>query len=79
MCIRDRLMDESDLYFHTSWDWLMPVIHKCENLRLSSPGSEVYYDILMHEIHNRLMQANILDTFEEVVRFIQWHNQNKAE
>lgn len=28
--------DESELYFHSSWDWIMPVIRKIESLKYAT-------------------------------------------
>ncbi len=55
-----------DLWYHTSWDWLMPVI---ENI-----------DHLQHEpvmpIEKALSTRSIDDTYRAVVEFIKEYNKN---
>lgn len=57
-----------EMRYHTSWDWLMPVVQKC-------------YKIDSHEAFNNLVDAvAILDidaTYKAVVQFIEYVNQNK--
>lgn len=67
----------NELLFHCSWNWLMPVIGRCEEIRLNSKGSETHYDRMMETIMNRLIQLDILSTFKNVVEFIKWYNENK--
>tara|TARA_R110000824_G_scaffold1687_2_gene8379 strand:+ start:893 stop:1138 length:246 start_codon:yes stop_codon:yes gene_type:complete len=57
--------ERHDLHYHTSWDWLMPVIHKCFDV--SDDGDMV--DIMHH-----LQVADMKPTYQAVVEFI---NQNK--
>jgi len=52
----------SDLFeFHTSWDWLMPVIHKC---------FDVAEDGQMVDIMHHLQVADMGSTYDAVVEFI---------
>tara|TARA_R100000315_G_C5117435_1_gene67107 strand:- start:39 stop:326 length:288 start_codon:yes stop_codon:yes gene_type:complete len=52
-------------FYHTSWDWLMPVVEKC---------FEVAYDGQMVDIMHHLQVADIERTYEEVVEFIEEYN-----
>ena len=51
------------LAFHTSWDWLMPVAHKCYEL---GAEGECIGDITMH-----LTEGDISGTYKAVVEFIE--------
>ena len=57
----------SEYKYHTSWDWLMPVIHKC---------FDVAEDGQMSDIMHHLQVAEIGDTYDAVVEFIKENNQN---
>ena len=59
-----------DLQYHTSWDWLMPVVYKILWL-------EDYEDESYEDIYNGLTNAILSQTFEAVVVFIKEYNQNK--
>jgi|TARA_R100000084_G_scaffold29545_1_gene10711 hypothetical protein len=57
------------LYFHVSWDWLMPVVRKCKE-------SVSYEDsILYHNIEDALLsRIDIEDVYDSVVEFINEYN-----
>lgn len=59
--------------YHTSWDWLMPVIEKCKESQIF--GSQR----LITNIYNRLLELDILATHANVVDFIEFYNQNKSQ
>ena len=65
--LHGRLWRENDSYykFHTSWDWLMPVVQKCRQDNRLEYFDFVYYAIEMCDI-------NV--TYKAVVEFIK--NQN---
>jgi len=52
-----------ELKFHTSWDWLMPVVQKCYEL---GAEGECIGDITMH-----LTEGDISGTYKAVVEFIE--------
>lgn len=60
------------LKYHSSWDWLMPVIRKAKQSRNSA---EWGWNVL----NLYLSRCEIEYVFPEVVEFIKWHNQNKAQ
>jgi len=62
-----------DLHYHSSWDWLMPVVEKC---RLDS-RCEHDEDIFWDAIHWALEECSIENTYDAVVRFIKQYNKNK--
>jgi len=56
-----------ELEYHTSWDWLMPVVKKCRQDNRLEYFDFVYYAIEMCDI-------NV--TYKAVVEFIKEYNQN---
>jgi|TARA_R110002012_G_scaffold319816_1_gene541441 hypothetical protein len=58
----------NELQFHTSWDWLMPVVYKI--LWLKGYEDESYEDI-----HNGLTNALLTQTYDAVVEFIKQYKQ----
>ena len=50
----------SEMKFHTSWDWLMPVIEEIDHIQYESIDS----------IENALATRSIKDTHKAVVEFI---------
>lgn len=77
-----------DLKYHCSWDWLMPVVEKIENIsckrqtftidicahhcQINGYGSIVNNDII---IHNDVITSKIDAIYLIVVNFIRWYNQ----
>jgi hypothetical protein len=59
--------EEHELSYNVSWDWLMPVIHKC---------FDVAEDGQMSDIMHHLQIAEMGDTYDAVVEFIKDYNQN---
>ena len=56
-----------ELKFHTSWDWLMPVISKC---RTESNSENNYWE----GIYYTLEECDIDITYPTVVEFIKEYN-----
>ena len=57
-----------DLQYHSSWDWLMPVVQKCRQENRLEYFDRVYY---------ALEECDINVTYKAVVEFIK--DQNKKE
>jgi hypothetical protein len=55
-----------DYRFHTSWDWLMPVLKKIN----PQPYSQ-------WRMISRPTEYNICDVYEQAVEFIQWYNEQE--
>ena len=51
-----------ELKFHTSWDWLMPVINKC------------YQEHMSKHIADAVMTCDIDEAYQVVVEFINQNN-----
>jgi len=75
----------SELNYHSSWDWLMPVVEKIERLgftfeknyqRIDGDWQSLIVkgnDILFQEFN----VDSLLSTHYVVLEFIQWYNENK--
>ena len=53
------------LQYHTSWDWLMPVVDKC------------YQEHMSKHIADAVMTCDIDTTYKVVVEFIKEYNENE--
>jgi len=67
-----------ELPFHSSWDWLMPVVEKIENesdsiieIELDNAHISGDFKLSVHE------HSKIESVYTAVVKFIQWYNQQK--
>ncbi len=58
-----------EFQYHTSWDWLMPVIEEIDHLEYESER--------LDKINQALVTKVIEDVYNAVVEFIKWYNQNK--
>jgi|ERR1035437_5194925 hypothetical protein len=63
----------SDLKFHSSWDWLMPVVQKI--CKLHRPSKEYF---LMEELYQSCIDDSPIKVWKAVVKFIEWHNEQIA-
>ena len=52
------------LYFHSSWDWLMPVVDRCFDIHLE------HSDDLSFLLNDALLTTNIDEVYRAVVEFI---------
>ena len=60
----------NDLEYHTSWDWLMPVVEKIENYLSDNVGKVGYFD-------ECLSSNNLEVRYNAVVEFINEYNKTK--
>lgn len=63
------------LLYHSSWDWLLPVVEKILGTENNSSDWEKHYT----QIHDSLWLINIESVWLSVVEFIKWYNQNKND
>lgn len=66
----------SQMKYHTSWDWLMHVVGKIDKLMLDQPIDSPF-EINAEEVFISLREVNIKLTFNRIVEFIEWYNENK--
>lgn len=79
------------LKYHTSWDWLMPVVEKIGDMRVSHQFSnDSLITVTINSGHVKIEGAAqrifycvsqcgsaISATYSAIVQFIEWYNQNK--
>ena len=65
------LEDNKKLQYHTSWDWLMPVVNKCLITDDSTKPSLRWY---RQNMVDALLTCNIGEMHNAVVEFINEHN-----
>lgn len=56
--------------FHSSWDWLMPVVQKTMQTDMHSEGIENLLDAMTSAFHN----VSIDELYKAVIEFINWYN-----
>lgn len=61
--------ESTQLKFHTSWDWLMPVVEECAKKSTTSNQRD--------KITFSLLSMDINKMYNAVVQFIEWYNENK--
>ena len=89
-CLPDLILHAK---YHTSWDWLMPVVEKIEEIAMEEVKG--VYKVHRFRVIFNFTQAEITDmstgmtvgygdtgmklesTYEAVVEFINWYNKNK--
>jgi hypothetical protein len=59
-------LEDIELKYHTSWDWLMPVIDKC------------YQEHMSKHIAEATMTCDIDEAYKVVVEFINEYNNNNG-
>lgn len=85
----------SDLDYHLSWDWLMPVVEKINDLhvqgapeiRIGKYMTEVFYSPIINGEEKNLMSTfRILNEVKKIdtvyfscISFIKWYNENSAK
>lgn len=68
------LLDSSNLKYHVSYDWLIPVINKISELQFTHP----MVDQTLLCIRTHIIKPNTIDIIcESVVEFIKFQNENK--
>ena len=68
--------DRKTLCFHSSWDWLMPVIDKIRSMNEYS-GFVDHTSSIVDEGGVYINTKFIENTWKDVVEFIKWYNVNK--
>jgi len=76
----------SQMQYHTSWDWIMPVVEKIESFGFYTNILSADNDNKKHAMHITLVneeeqyslwyESKILAVYKAVVEFIKWYNQN---
>jgi len=69
-----------NLYFHESYDWLIPVFVKASTeIRSVSKRNRAYHNgpMLVHEAGQQILNGEIKEAHEKLFQAIQWYNENK--
>lgn len=73
--------DVNSFKFHSSWDWLMPVVEKIESVGVTveiEGHNCMISDITDSEYHQYVAHdSKINAVYVSVVAFIKWYNDNK--
>lgn len=82
----DSCWEFNELQYHTSWDWLMPVAEKIEQLKYTVYIFNDYCriekeigEVICHSVypHEPEPKSKIDATFKTIMQFIKWYNENK--
>jgi hypothetical protein len=68
---QNHLVDE--VKFHSSWDWLMPIVKKAFDTEFFDKFDE--WKVLNKKICDGLAMADIDMVYAACLSFIQWHNE----
>lgn len=64
--------------FHTSWDWLMPVVEKVEglgyNVLIKGNSCTIYNRV--YNVERVIGKTKIQAVYNHIIQFIQWYNSN---
>ena len=66
---------KKQLAYHSSWDWLMPVVEKIMDYCFENDGEE---DLITKFYDIRDTIPDIHRTWSACVYFVKWYNQNKS-
>lgn len=69
------MFEPTELKYHTSWDWLMPVVSKILDITFSEEEKETSDSEHFYKIRDCI--PNINYTYKAVVEFIKLYNKNK--
>jgi hypothetical protein len=75
------MFDSEHLKFHKSWDWLMPVVYKIEQLGyfiMINKWTSIYTEDKPPKVINTIQKYSKLEnTYNSVVNFIEWYNKKE--
>ena len=72
--INDIEYKPEELLYQSSWDWLMPVVEKINDIRIGNLVYDIESSKLRGNIIKQLIKFDILSTYKNVVEFIKWYN-----
>ncbi len=71
--INRLLFFDNDLKYHSSYDWLMPVVHKILDICHEGMLNEWEYSFA-----NKFLACDIIALYNEAITFIEWYNAQKT-
>ena len=87
--IDGKLYFDNNLRYHSSWDWLMPVVDKIESIddgafdiNILKNGTQIFEyqadgKVIVDNVGMISFEDKIEHVFEAVIEFIKWYNENK--
>lgn len=76
---RGSVLGDKGLKYHSSWEWLMPVIEKIEKanygFKMCRKVVEIYFDDSKEVILTVKENSRLNSLHKAVVEFIKWYNQ----
>ena len=65
--------------YHTSWDWLMPVVEKIESLGyvFTIQGGKAEYGEMISETRCFIVEDKLSSTYKAVIEFIKEYNNER--
>lgn len=74
-------LEDINLKYHTSWDWLIPVMKKIDSIANEEMDFSDYDDYREKYVFIRdiTLCNDILDAYNQVIEFIKWYNENKED
>jgi len=67
----------SEMKFHTSWDWLRPVVEKCLEKHNNLIDGRDVIDTSYSSIAQALQVVSLKETYKAVIEFIKEHNDGR--
>ena len=61
------MVHAEDFKYHTSWDWLMPVVEKIDDMF----GNDNQVDDSINKVHNAVLLFDIDEVYQAVIEFIE--------
>ena len=76
ICDKGGRVSDLNLLFHTSWDWLMPVVQKIESLGyvFTIQGGKAEFGEMACEPQCFIVNDKLSSTYKAVVKFIKEFN-----
>lgn len=78
-CFTTTIYKPKDLKFHSSWDWLIPVIKKIREIINVKLNIDSFEEIKEQKLTLNPYDYDIEQVYKAVVEFIKWYNQNKND
>lgn len=83
--INDISLEPKEMQYHSSWDWLMPVVDKIRMLEIVEDFNiNITCDVCIEGISNLSIHiyvegnsTTLKTTYKAVVEFIKWHNKQE--
>lgn len=81
--MKNQWWDIDELQYHASWDWLMPVVEKIENMghstKIECNGISTTVTISPNVSVWNNPSTKIDKAYKAVVQFIKWYNEQKVK